>query len=157
MAFHAGITRLGGGYAGVDVFYVLSGFLITGLLLREVDRSGSISLPASIGWWAPIARPALAATGVPAPAPSLAPGEVDPAIAAVLGTPRSIGVPMPSHGPLPPTIGGTVPSDLRPPLLFAREDQPEIYRNGCVASYAETKTASCVYGRADSATTVMHR
>jgi len=35
-----------GGFVGVDVFYVISGYLITGLLLRELDASGSVSLRA---------------------------------------------------------------------------------------------------------------
>jgi len=35
-----------GGFVGVDVFYVISGFLITGLLIREYDATGSISLRA---------------------------------------------------------------------------------------------------------------
>ena len=41
--FHAGFPWARGGYIGVDVFYVISGFLITGILLRE-HRDGTFSL-----------------------------------------------------------------------------------------------------------------
>ena len=43
--YHAGLPWVSGGFAGVDVFFVISGFLITSQLVREVERSGSVSLP----------------------------------------------------------------------------------------------------------------
>jgi peptidoglycan/LPS O-acetylase OafA/YrhL len=44
IAHHVAPSFLTGGYIGVDVFFVVSGYLITALLLREADRDGTVSL-----------------------------------------------------------------------------------------------------------------
>ena len=57
--YHLWPNRLTGGFVGVDVFFVVSGFLITDHLLREVDLRRSVDLPA---FWARRARRLLPAS-----------------------------------------------------------------------------------------------
>jgi peptidoglycan/LPS O-acetylase OafA/YrhL len=59
VVYHFWPTSITGGYVGVDVFFVISGFLITSHLLREADRDGRISLP---GFYARRARRLLPAS-----------------------------------------------------------------------------------------------
>ncbi len=61
--FHAEVPGIGGGFVGVDVFFVISGFLITGLLWREVGSSGSVRLRKFFGARARRLLPASAAVG----------------------------------------------------------------------------------------------
>ncbi len=84
VAYHAEVPWIDGGFVGVDVFFVISGYLITGLLVREVEARGRLSvagfygrrarrlLPVAalvsvttvaVGWWvlSPLARPDLSA------------------------------------------------------------------------------------------------
>jgi peptidoglycan/LPS O-acetylase OafA/YrhL len=59
--YHSTPRRFPGGFTGVDVFFVISGFLITGLLLRERQETGDISLA---GFYARRARRLLPASAV---------------------------------------------------------------------------------------------
>jgi peptidoglycan/LPS O-acetylase OafA/YrhL len=58
---HGQVTLIGGGFVGLDIFFVISGFLITGLLLRELEQSGTISLA---GFYARRARRILPMAGL---------------------------------------------------------------------------------------------
>lgn len=81
--FHAALPGFGGGYVGVDVFFVISGFLITGLLWRELSTTGTVRLRSFYGARARRLLPASAAVGVVtmiASAILLPPLQVRPAI-----------------------------------------------------------------------------
>ncbi|GAB3587506.1 acyltransferase family protein [Calidifontibacter terrae] len=58
---HGRVPGFSGGFAGVDVFFVISGFLITGLLVREAERDGRISY---VDFWARRAKRLLPASSL---------------------------------------------------------------------------------------------
>jgi peptidoglycan/LPS O-acetylase OafA/YrhL len=61
IGFHEGASGLPGGFLGVDIFFVLSGFLITDLLVARYDRTGRLDLA---GFWTRRARRLLPALAV---------------------------------------------------------------------------------------------
>jgi peptidoglycan/LPS O-acetylase OafA/YrhL len=61
---HAGVPGLSGGYIGVDVFFVISGFLITGLLWREATTTNTIRLARFYGARARRLLPAAATVAI---------------------------------------------------------------------------------------------
>lgn len=54
VAFHTRLPGFDGGFVGVDVFFVLSGYLITSLLVAELERRGTIDVRSF--WWHRIVR-----------------------------------------------------------------------------------------------------
>jgi peptidoglycan/LPS O-acetylase OafA/YrhL len=54
VGFHVRLPGLEGGFLGVDVFFVLSGYLITSLLLTELEDSGRLDIPKF--WWRRVVR-----------------------------------------------------------------------------------------------------
>jgi peptidoglycan/LPS O-acetylase OafA/YrhL len=91
LVYHGGVAAVPGGFLGVDAFFVLSGFLITSLLLAEVAGTGRIRLAAFWGRRARRLLPALLlmlAVVVPASRVLLASGDLPPvrgdALAALL-------------------------------------------------------------------------
>ena len=61
LLYHGELGPFDGGYVGVDVFFVVSGFLITRLLVRDLGKLGGRSLP---NFWARRARRLLPASAL---------------------------------------------------------------------------------------------
>jgi peptidoglycan/LPS O-acetylase OafA/YrhL len=76
IAFHEQLSAFPGGFLGVDVFFVLSGYLITDLLVAQWNRYGRLTLR---GFWTKRARRLLPALGVVLVAVTAATAVIEPA------------------------------------------------------------------------------
>jgi peptidoglycan/LPS O-acetylase OafA/YrhL len=76
IAFHEQLSAFTGGFLGVDVFFVLSGYLITDLLVAQWNRHGHLTLR---GFWTKRARRLLPALGVVLIAVTAATAVIEPA------------------------------------------------------------------------------
>jgi peptidoglycan/LPS O-acetylase OafA/YrhL len=59
--FHCGVPGFWGGFIGVDIFFALSGYLITGLIVKEIEKNGKLSFK---NFYARRARRLLPASGL---------------------------------------------------------------------------------------------
>ncbi len=75
VAFHATVPGIAGGFAGVDVFFVISGYLITGQLMRELLSTGHIKL---FGFYARRAKRLLPAASIVLVAVTIATALLEP-------------------------------------------------------------------------------
>ena len=83
VAYHLGYSRVAGGYIGVEVFFVLSGWLVCALLVNEHQRTGRVGL---VGFWQRRARRLLPAMAVVTAGVVAVAAVVDPARLAALRT-----------------------------------------------------------------------
>ena len=49
LLYHAEVPGFSGGFIGVDSFFCISGFVVTGMLSREKEATGTLDLPAFYG------------------------------------------------------------------------------------------------------------
>src|SRR5258707_15462863 len=94
IGFHEGASGLPGGFLGVDIFFVLSGFLITDLLVASYDRTGRLDLA---GFWTRRARRLLPALAVMLGVVTAAAAVIEPGEGASPRAARPAAAPDPSN------------------------------------------------------------
>ncbi|GAA1466433.1 acyltransferase family protein [Nocardiopsis exhalans] len=133
LVYHLNPELLPGGYVGVDVFFVISGFLITSLLLREVREHDRVSLAGILSVAAVTTAALVRVDGFQA-------SDFDPAVHV---GPAAIGL---------PALEGAC---MYPSPVGAEDDTPQAVDDGCHAGFAKRDPSDpCVYGPEGADTTV---